>query len=79
MLGAYLENIWGPKRFFIFYIFCALGSFALYNIIGVYEIEYLKNEVIPRLEGGFTSGYETWYKGWVADLQGNHSEEESNE
>ena len=36
-------------------------------------IEYLKNEVIPRLEGGFTSGYETWYKGWVADLQGNHS------
>lgn len=42
-------------------------------------IEYLKNEVIPRLEGGFTSGYETWYKGWVADLQGNHSEEESNE
>ena len=42
-------------------------------------IEYLKNEVIPRLEGGFTSGYETWYKGWVADLQGNHSDEESNE
>jgi len=39
-------------------------------------IEYLKNEVIPRLEGGFTSGYETWYKGWVADLQGNHSERE---
>ena len=26
MLGAYLENIWGPKRFFIFYVFCAFGS-----------------------------------------------------
>lgn len=39
-------------------------------------IEYLKSEVIPRLEGGITSGYVTWYKGWVADLQGDHSEEE---
>jgi hypothetical protein len=38
-------------------------------------IDYLKTEVIPRLEGGITSGYETWYKGWVADLQGDHSEE----
>ena len=38
-------------------------------------IDYLKTEVIPRLEGGFTSGYETWYKGWTADLQGDHSEE----
>ncbi len=46
MLGAYLENIWGPKRFFIFYICCALGSFALYNIIGVYEIEALKNQLV---------------------------------
>ena len=43
-------------------------------------INYLKTEVIPRLEGGFTSGYETWYRGWVADLLGDHSEEgESNE
>ena len=48
MLGAYLENIWGPKRFFIFYICCALGSFALYNIIGVYEIEELKNQLILK-------------------------------
>lgn len=39
-------------------------------------IEYLKNEVIPRLNNGVTSGYETWYKNWVADLQGNHSESE---
>ncbi len=37
--------------------------------------EYLTNEVIPRLEGGVTGGYETWYKNWVANLQGNHSEE----
>jgi membrane associated rhomboid family serine protease len=42
MLGAYLENIWGAKRFFIFYLISAMGSFALYNMIGFIEIMNLK-------------------------------------
>jgi membrane associated rhomboid family serine protease len=42
MLGAYLENIWGAKRFFIFYLVSAMGSFALYNMIGFIEIMNLK-------------------------------------
>jgi rhomboid-like protein len=42
MLGAYLEHIWGPKRYFIFYLACAFGSFALYNAIGVYNLQELK-------------------------------------
>ena len=46
MLGAYLENIWGPKRFFVFYISCALGAFALYNAFGVYELQLLKENII---------------------------------
>jgi membrane associated rhomboid family serine protease len=48
MLGAYLEKIWGPKRFFIFYIATALGAFGLYNIIGVYELEVLKDKLINQ-------------------------------
>jgi len=48
MLGAYLERIWGPKRFFIFYIACALGAFGLYNVIGVYEIETLKDQLVSQ-------------------------------
>ena len=48
MLGAYLEKIWGPKRFFIFYIATALGAFGLYNIIGVYELELLKDQLINQ-------------------------------
>jgi hypothetical protein len=48
MLGAYLEKIWGPKRFFIFYIATALGAFGLYNIIGVYELEVLKEQLINQ-------------------------------
>lgn len=45
ILGAHLERIWGPQRFFIFYIACALGAFGLYNIIGVYQLVELKSQL----------------------------------
>ena len=48
MLGAYLENLWGAKRFFIFYLACALGAFALHNAIGVYELQQLKQALIAQ-------------------------------
>ena len=48
MLGGYLERVWGPKRFFIFYIISAFGAFALFNVIGVYEIETLKAQIIEQ-------------------------------
>ncbi len=50
MLGTFLEQLWGPKRFFIFYIASALGAFALYNIIGVYQIHELKNSLSSSLD-----------------------------
>jgi membrane associated rhomboid family serine protease len=43
--GSHLERLWGPKRFFIFYLSCALGAFALYNGIGVYQIMELKHKI----------------------------------
>jgi membrane associated rhomboid family serine protease len=45
MFGAHLERIWGPKRFFIFYIASGLGAFFLYNSIGVWELMQLKSEL----------------------------------
>ncbi len=48
MLGAHLERIWGPKRFFVFYIVCALAAFALFNAIGVYEVELLKEQLLSE-------------------------------
>lgn len=50
MLGAFLERLWGPKRFFIFYIVSALGAFALYNVIGVYELYQLKQLLSEQLD-----------------------------
>jgi membrane associated rhomboid family serine protease len=46
MFGAHLEKIWGPKRFFIFYVASAMGAFALYNGIGVYQIIELKSQLL---------------------------------
>jgi membrane associated rhomboid family serine protease len=50
MLGTYLERIWGPKRFFIFYIVSALGSFLLYNMIGFLEIQNLKAQLAQQFD-----------------------------
>jgi len=45
MFGGFLERLWGPKRYFILYISAAVGAFALYNAIGVYEIMELKKHL----------------------------------
>lgn len=48
MLGGYLERLWGPKRYFIFYVSAAIGAFALYNGIGAYEIAELKSQLLAQ-------------------------------
>jgi membrane associated rhomboid family serine protease len=45
MFGSHLERIWGGKRFFIFYVASAIGAFALYNGIGVFQIIQLKSQI----------------------------------
>lgn len=45
MFGGFLERLWGGKRFFILYISAAIGAFALYNAIGVYQIIHLKQQL----------------------------------
>lgn len=35
MFGSILENLWGPKRFLIFYISCGLGA-ALFHMLVLY-------------------------------------------
>ena len=49
MLGGFLERLWGAKRFFIFYISSAMGAFALYNGIGVYQMMELSAQLSNSL------------------------------
>lgn len=44
MFGAVLENVWGPKRFLIFYMVCGLGAAVLHLGILSFELMPLTNE-----------------------------------
>jgi membrane associated rhomboid family serine protease len=39
MFGKILENVWGPKRFLLFYLVCGVGAAATHLIV-----EYLTND-----------------------------------
>lgn len=53
MFGAILENLWGPKRFLIFYILCGLGSAVCHLAVLYYESSHWLQElnaVSPELQ-----------------------------
>jgi len=45
MFGNLLENLWGPKRFLIFYFLCGLGAAALHLTTLTLEYHALQKEV----------------------------------
>jgi len=45
MLGGYLERLWGPKRFFIFFLLCGFGAFLLQNAMSAYQLFELKAKI----------------------------------
>jgi membrane associated rhomboid family serine protease len=48
MFGGILENVWGPKRFFIYYMVCGLGAAVVHE--SVIAIQYFKavNAISPE-------------------------------
>ncbi len=46
MFGSVLENLWGAKRFIIFYLVCGLGAALLHLIILNLEVAGLTNEYL---------------------------------
>ena len=39
MFGSAIENIWGPKRFLIFYLFTGIGAAVLHYVIFYFELQ----------------------------------------
>ena len=50
MFGKILENVWGAKRFLIYYMITALGAAALHLAVSQYQIYELSNEVPNLIE-----------------------------
>lgn len=46
IFGSVLEQVWGPKRFFIFYIATAVGAFFLHQMVGYFEVNHIKDQLI---------------------------------
>ena len=47
MFGKILENVWGGKRFLIYYMFTGLGAAALHLGVSQYEILSLESQLNP--------------------------------
>ena len=45
MFGKVLENVWGSKRFLIYYFVTAIGAACLHLIVGQFEIIEIKNQL----------------------------------
>ena len=59
MFGSILENVWGPKRFLLFYLFCGIGAAIIHLGILSYELIPLTNqyEQLLRLSKSGTPGF----------------------
>jgi membrane associated rhomboid family serine protease len=47
MFGAILENVWGPKRFFIYYMVCGLGAAFVHETVIMFQYNKIMNTITP--------------------------------
>ncbi|MCX6322462.1 MAG: rhomboid family intramembrane serine protease [Bacteroidia bacterium] len=48
IFGQVLENVWGPKRFFIFYIVCGLGAAFTHESVLAFQYNHLAQALSPE-------------------------------
>jgi membrane associated rhomboid family serine protease len=70
IFGGVLENVWGPKRFFIYYIVCGLGAALTHEGVIAYQYYHLVNSISPEnLQIFFDKGTEFLNNGDLEALQ----------
>lgn len=60
MLGAVLENVWGPKRFLMYYLVTGLGAALLHTGVHAWQVHAITGSYFPEIvnssiAGNFTS------------------------
>jgi membrane associated rhomboid family serine protease len=48
IFGGVLENVWGPKRFFIYYIICGLGAALTHETVIAFQYNHLIHSISPE-------------------------------
>lgn len=75
MFGNMLENLWGGKRFFIYYMVCGLGAAFIQTLFTWYEIEQVRHAVENYAAQANPVDFKlflTRYKGFVLSEQYEH-------
>jgi membrane associated rhomboid family serine protease len=76
MFGMVLEKVWGPKRFFIYYLVCGLGAAFVHESVIALEYNKLVNNLSPEQlqvvlnEGAaYLAQGKVFSEGYMQDLQ----------
>ncbi len=66
IFGQVLENVWGPKRFFIYYMVCGLGAALVHETVIAFEYRNIMNHISPdQLQIVLNDGAEYFKEGKV--------------
>ncbi len=66
MFGQVLENVWGPKRFFIYYIVCGLGAALVHETVIAIQYARIINVTDPeQVQAVFNEGTDLFLRGKV--------------
>jgi membrane associated rhomboid family serine protease len=47
MFGGILENVWGPKRFFVYYMICGLGAALVHETVIMFQYNKVMTAISP--------------------------------
>lgn len=66
MFGQVLENVWGPRRFFVYYIVCGLGAALVHElVIGIQYARAIKDISPDQLQAVMNEGTDLFLRGKV--------------
>jgi membrane associated rhomboid family serine protease len=66
IFGPILENVWGPKRFFIFYMVCGLGAAFTHESVIFFQYNHLIQSLSPEnIQAVLTEGTAYFHQGKV--------------
>jgi membrane associated rhomboid family serine protease len=66
MFGGILESVWGPKRFFIYYMVCGLGAAFIHESVIAFQYNKIITSITPeQLQMVMDSGREYFSQGQV--------------
>ncbi len=66
MFGQVLENVWGPRRFFVYYIVCGLGAALVHeSVIGIQYARAMRDISPDQLQIVMNEGTDLFLRGKV--------------